>query len=319
VSTRILVTGAAGFAGSHLLDALDTDPDVEVVAWRRPGEPVPAGRSEDGFVTLDLRDREAVRRAIVEARPAIIYHLAGAAHVGAAWTRTADTLAVNALGTHHVLDACRRAGLEPRVFIPSSAYVYEPSDAAIGEDAAVRPNSPYGLSKLAQEMVGLKAFEEDGIPVVVARAFNHVGPRQDPSFSTSSFARQIATIEAGRAEPVMYVGNLSARRDLTDVRDTIRAYRLIVERGVPGGIYNVCSGVARPVSDVLNGLLAAARVPIEVRVDQARLRPHDMPLVLGDCTRVRDEIGWTPRVPFEQTLVDVLDYWRGTVARSRIV
>jgi GDP-4-dehydro-6-deoxy-D-mannose reductase len=317
VSTRILVTGAAGFGGSHLLDALDTDPDIDVVAWRRPGEAVPPGRSEEGWRALDLRNRDEVCEAIALARPAVIYHLAGAAHVGAAWARTADTLAINALGTHYVLDACRRHGLAPRVFIPSSAYVYEPSERAIREDAPVRPNSPYGLSKLAQEMAGLAAFEDAGIPVVIARAFTHVGPRQDPSFATSSFARQIATIEAGGAEPVLYVGNLSARRDLTDVRDTIRAYRLIVERGSPGAIYNVCSGVARPMSAVLDGLLAAARVPIEVHVDPARLRPNDTPLVLGDGTRLRQETGWQPRVPFERTLADLLDYWRAVVARPR--
>lgn len=314
---RVLVTGAAGFAGSHLLDRIDHDQQIQILAWRRPGERLPAGRSETGtriaWVTLDLRDRDAVAGAVADARPEFIYHLAGAAHVGDAWTRTADTLEINALGTHYLLDAVRRCGLKPRILIPSSAYVYQPSDGSISEEAPVRPNSPYGLSKVAQEMAGRKALDEDGMPVVISRSFNHVGPRQDPSFSTSSFARQIATIETGRTEPVMFVGNLAARRDLTDVRDTVRAYQAIVERGTPGRVYNVCSGVARPVSEVLQGLLAAARVPIEVRVDPARLRPSDMPVVLGDYSRIRAELGWHPEIPFERTLRDLLDYWRGVV------
>ena len=321
VKRRVLVTGAAGFAGSHLLDLLERDSSIEIVAWRRPGERLPTGRSEHGgqiaWTTLDVRERDAVNAAVADARPVVIYHLAGAAHVGDAWVNTADALAINALCTHYVLDATRRAGSRPRILIPSSAYVYQPSDDAITEDAPTRPNSPYGLTKLAQEMAGLEAFAEDGIPVLVSRSFNHVGPRQDPSFSTSSFARQIATIEIGKAEPVIFVGNLAARRDLTDVRDTVRAYRTIVERGTPGSIYNVCSGVARPVADVLQGLLRAARVPIDVRVDAARLRPHDTPIVLGDCRRLRGELGWRPEIPFEQTLRDLLDYWRGMVLAER--
>jgi len=318
MTDRVLVTGAAGFAGGHLLDRIERDPHVEIFAWRRPGEPLPAGRTDADprihWVTLDLRDREAVTAAVADARPGLVYHLAGAAHVGDAWARTAEALEINALGTHYVIDALRWCGLRPRMLIPSSAYVYQPSDAAIPEDGPVRPDSPYGLSKLAQEMIGRKAAQRDGIPVVIARAFNHIGPRQASSFSTSSFARQIATIETGRAEPVMFVGNLSARRDLTDVRDTVRAYQLLLARGAPARVYNVCSGVARVVSDVLHGLLALARAPIEVRVDPARLRPGDTPLVLGDFTRLRDEIGWRPEIPFERTLQDLLEYWRAAVA-----
>jgi GDP-4-dehydro-6-deoxy-D-mannose reductase len=312
--TRVLVTGAAGFAGGHLLDVL-AGAGAEIVAWKRPGEALPRTpcAQQAAWVSLDLCDRETVAAAVADAAPDLIYHLAGAAHVGAAWTSTAETLAVNVLGTHHLVLGARRARLAPRLFIPSSAYVYRPSATAIDESAPVHPDTPYGLSKLAQELVGLRACEEDGLPVVVARAFNHIGPRQDPSFSTSSFARQIALIEAGQAEPVLHVGNLAARRDLTDVRDTVRAYRMIVERGTPGRIYNVCSGTAHPVGDVLQGLLRAAKVPIEVRVDSARLRPNDAPIVLGDCTRLRTELGWAPAIPFDDTLGALLEYWRGTV------
>ena len=318
VKRRILVTGAAGFAGSHLLDRLERDTSAQLIAWRRPGEPLPAGRSDRGgpicWVTLDLRDRDAVNDAVAKAPPDLIYHLAGAAHVGASWAKTADTLAINALGTHYLLDAVGRAGLTPRVLIPSSAYVYRPSDTPMDEGAPVQPNSPYGFSKLAQEMAGLEALAEAGVRVILSRSFNHVGPRQDPAFSTSSFAKQIAAVEAGKAEPVILVGNLDARRDLNDVRDTVRAYQLIAEHGTPGRVYNVCSGVAYSAADVLNGLLRAARVRIDVRVDPARFRPNDMPVVLGNYGRLRDELGWHPEIPFEQTLHDLLDYWRGVVA-----
>jgi GDP-4-dehydro-6-deoxy-D-mannose reductase len=179
--------------------------------------------------------------------------------------------------------------------------VYGNSDDPLTEDHPLAPASPYALSKLAQEMIG---------DVLIARAFNHFGPRQDPWFVASGFARRIADIEAGRWDAEISVGNLDARRDLTDVRDTVRAYRLIAERGTPGRPYNVCSGRAIVIRDLLDRLLAHARVPIRIKVDPARLRPNDVPLVVGDPRRLRDELGWTPAIPLEQTVNDLLEYWR---------
>jgi GDP-4-dehydro-6-deoxy-D-mannose reductase len=318
VNRTILVTGAAGFAGSHLLDLLDRD-DGSVVAWRRPGERLPANRSEDTgrWMSLDLLDRDVVRAAIAEVGPDEMYHFAGAAHVGASWSRIADTLAVNVLGTHHLLEALDDAGIRARVLIPGSALVYRPSETAMSEDDAIAPGSPYALSKLAQEMAGSRAARDRGMAVVLTRSFNHVGPRQDPSYFASSFARQIALVEAGRAEPVLEVGNLAARRDLTDVRDTVRAYRLLMARGRPGVPYNVCSGHAYRVGDVLDELLRASRVPIAVRVDPARYRRNDHPVVLGNPSRIRNELGWRPEVSLTQTLRDLLDFWRLSIARER--
>jgi GDP-4-dehydro-6-deoxy-D-mannose reductase len=181
------------------------------------------------------------------------------------------------------------------------------------EDDPLVPNSPYALSKLAQEMEGTRAIE-DGLHVTIARAFNHMGPRQDPFFAASGFARRIADIEAGRWEPEIAVGNLDARRDLTDVRDTVRAYRLIVEQGATGRPYNVCSGRAITIRDLLDRLLARARVPIRVRIDPTRLRPNDVPLLLGDPTRIQTELGWLPEIPLDRTLDDLLDDWRSRAA-----
>jgi GDP-4-dehydro-6-deoxy-D-mannose reductase len=260
---------------------------------------------------VNLLDRDAVRRAIAELRPSQVYHCAGAAHVAESWARTADTLAANVLATHHLFDALRRAGHRCRVVLPGSAHVYAPSATPIGEEAPVAPASPYAVSKLAQEQLGLRAGVEDGLDVVVARVFNHTGPRQSPTFAAASMARQVALIERGTLEPVIKVGNLDSQRDLTDVRDTVRAYALLMERGVPGTIYNVASGVAHTTRAVLDTLIARARVPVRVEVDPARLRPNDIPVLVGDATRLRAATGWAPRVSFEQMLADLLDYWRG--------
>jgi GDP-4-dehydro-6-deoxy-D-mannose reductase len=237
-----------------------------------------------------------------------VYHCAGAAHVGRAWDATTPTFAINVLGTHHVLQAIERSGGTARVFVPSSALVYATVDDALTEGHPLLPASPYGLSKLAQEMLAVKA--NGAVAVTIARPFNHFGPRQDPHFVASGFARRIADIEAGRWPPEISVGNLEARRDLTDVRDTVRAYRMILERGQPGRPYNVCSGQAITIRELLDRLIARARVPVEVTVDPARYRPNDTPLLLGDPARLRDELGWTPDIPLEQTLDDLLEYWR---------
>jgi len=307
----VLVTGAAGFAGSHLLDLLLPE-QVRIVALRKPGvgAETQARYPQIEWLEVELLERDAVRRAVADLGPAAIYHLAGAPHVGQSWKTATDTLAINVLATHHLLDALRTEGLRSRVVIPSSAYVYRPSDHALTEDDPIESTSPYAISKIATEMAAARASESDGIPVVIARSFNHIGPRQDPAFFASGVARQIAQIEAGRLAPVIKVGNLEARRDFTDVRDTVRAYRALIDRGVPGTAYNVCSGVAHKVRDLLDHLVSLARVAVSVETDPDRLRPHDMPLLLGDPSRIRRDTGWEPVVPLARTLGDLLDDWR---------
>jgi GDP-4-dehydro-6-deoxy-D-mannose reductase len=303
-----LVTGAAGFAGSHLIELL-ARVGSSIVAWHRPGGKAPLKLEGVSWAAVDLLDRAAVADAIRRHRPATIYHCAAAAHVGRAWDHTTATFEVNVRGTHHLVEALRTARLPSVFLVPSSAMIYRPADTPIAEDAPLLPSNPYGLSKLAQERLALRAIQ-DGLDVRIARAFNHVGPRQDPSFAASGFARQIAEIEAGRRQPEIVVGNLEARREVTDVRDTVRAYQTIVERGAAGCQYNVCSGRAYAIGQILDYLVARARVAVQVRVDPSRLRPNDVPVLVGDPSRLRDELGWTAAIPLEQTLSDILDYWR---------
>jgi GDP-4-dehydro-6-deoxy-D-mannose reductase len=263
---------------------------------------------------VDLLDRFAVRASIARLRPSVIYHCAGAADVGTSWADPVTPLKVNALGTHHLLDAVLTAGSNTAVVVAGSATVYHPSAEPMGEEGTIGPSSPYGVSKLAQEMI---AARMTSFPVFLARPFNHAGPRQSPAFVTSSFAKQIAEIEAGIASPVLRVGNLDARRDITDVRDTVRGYRMLAENGRPGRPYNICSGRAHRIGDLLEMLLARAQAPITVASDPDRLRPSDQPVILGDPWRVRSEVGWSATIPIEDTLTDLLSYWRLRVAAQR--
>jgi GDP-4-dehydro-6-deoxy-D-mannose reductase len=308
-----LVTGATGFAGSHLLDRL-LESSGEVAAWanvhgRRP----PAGNPRVRWQAVDLLDRAAVERAIRESQPSVVFHLAGVPHVGESWRHADHVLQVNALGTHHVLDAVERAAPGCRVIVAGSALVYRPAARALQEDDPLGPSDPYGVSKLAQEMVAERA----GTPVVRTRPFNHAGPRQRELFVTSSFASQIADIEAGRREPVLCVGNLDARRDIMDVRDTARAYEALATRGRAGRVYNICSGTAHRVGDLLEHLLGLAHVKVTVRQDPARLRPSDNPLILGDGGRLAADTGWRAEIPIETTLADLLAWWRTQVSPAR--
>jgi len=309
----ILVTGAGGFAGSHLLDLLVTS-GADIVAWHRPGTAPPRENDRIAWQEVDLLDRLMVADAIRRRPPDAVYHLAGYAHVGRAWDETVATFEINVRGTHFLLEALREASRQVPLLVPSSAMIYRPATEPLSEDHEVLPSSPYGVSKLAQEMLAVRGCA-DGIGTRVARAFNHVGPRQDPAFAASGFARQIAEIEAGVRDTEIVVGNLDAKREITDVRDTVRAYRLILERGTPGRPYNVCSGRAIAIGEVVDQLVSKSRVRVGIRVDASRFRPNDLPIVEGNPTRIREELGWTPEIPLQQTLEDLLNYWRACALR----
>jgi len=314
MSGPTLVTGAAGFAGGHLLALLRHDGPVE--GWYRPGAPPPAAALGVDNVTwreVDLRDADAVDAAIRELAPSAVYHLAGAANQGAAWANTDVALDLNARVTHVLLQAIKRHAPDARVLVTTSAAIYAASDSALDEHARVAPATPYGVSKLAQELVARAAAGDDGLDVVIVRPFNHIGPGQGPGFFAPEFARQLALIESGRSTGPMRVGNLSPRRDFSDVRDVVRAYRLLVRHGARGEIYNVCRCEAVEIGALLNLMRAEVSVPVDVVVDPAKLRPIDVPLLLGDHRRLTTTTGWTPQIPMAETLHDILEEQRAAI------
>jgi GDP-4-dehydro-6-deoxy-D-mannose reductase len=309
VTTRpTLITGATGFAGSHLLEHFAGR--TAIVAWHRPGGAPAHTMPGVTWQAVDVVDRESVRRSIYDAQPSQIFHLAGAARVDTSWDNIVPHLEANVLGTSNLLDAVRTAGTDCRVLVVTSALVYGTANGLIDEESPLCPSNPYGVSKLAQDLLARRSATADGMDVVIARPFNHIGPRQSPSFAVSSFARQIALVEAGRAAPEIHVGNLSAQRDLTDVRDVIDAYERLMRAGKAGRPYNVCSGQPVRMGDVLDLLLEHAHLPIRLIVDPARLRPNDIPVFAGNAGRIRSEVGWAPRHAIADTLLDTLNWWR---------
>jgi GDP-4-dehydro-6-deoxy-D-mannose reductase len=313
VNGVVLVTGAAGFAGSHVVQALAGEADV--VGWTHHAVPPDEILRLATWVRVDLLNPSDVREAIGRLRPAAVIHCAGAPNVGRSWRDTMTPFSVNVLATHHLFDALRCAGTRCRVVVPGSATVYAPSRSVLTEESPIGPPNPYALSKFAQEQLALRAAREDGVDVIVTRSFNHTGPRQSAAFAAPNMARQVAMIEAGMAAPLISVGNLDAQRDFTDVRDMARAYIALLQSGTPSTLYNVASGSARSMRAVLDALIARARVKVTVETDPALMRPTDTPIIVGDASKLRDATGWRPEIPFDRTLDDLLNYWRSvTVA-----
>ena len=302
----VLITGAAGFAGSHLLEHLAGSDDL--VGWSR-SDPPPGLAPLARWERVDILDGQRVYDALRLLRPRAIFHCAGLPHVAESWTDTAAPLAANVLGTHRILDAVDRLDYPCRILVTGSSLVYGPSADPITEDGAIAASSPYALSKLAQEQLALRAGTTR-MEVIVARPFNHTGPRQKPVFLAPSVARQIALIERGALEPVIKVGNLTPSRDFMDVRDTVRAYALLMKSGAPGTVYNVATGIPRPVRLIVDALVACARVPVQVQQDPSRFRPNDVPTLVGNSARLQAQTGWRPEIPFERTIDDLLDFWR---------
>jgi GDP-4-dehydro-6-deoxy-D-mannose reductase len=317
----VLVTGAAGFGGSHLVEHL-LDQGEQVVALdhpeARPGY-LAAVRDRIEYLGCDLAagDAEPVRTALGGREFRAVYHLAGLASVRRSYGEVRRTLAVNALATLNLLEALVRQGTPPHLLLVGSAEQYgpvPPDDGGFVEDSPQAPVSPYALSKVWQETLGGFYARTERWPILMTRTFNHTGPRQGPDFVCADFARQIARIELRLQEPVLRVGNLAAARDFLDVRDVVAAYRLILERGTPGAVYNVCSGKVVGIADVLQILLGHAVIKIKVEIEVARHRPIDIAVLHGNPGRLERETGWSRRRPLESTLLDLLEYWRGRVA-----
>lgn len=316
---RSLITGISGFAGGHLATALlERGHQVAGIDRSRGAQLEPLGDRVTVAVG-DIRDPDAVQGLTREFQPDLIFHLAAITHVGEAWKKRRETLEINVVGTSTVLEAAAALAPKPTVVLASTGQVYGDAPAgapAVAEDAPTRPRSPYAVSKLCAELLARQAWEGEQVPAVIVRTFNYTGPWQAPAFVCSDFARQVAWAEAGLAEPRMEVGNLDARRDFSDVRDVVDGYIRAAERGTPGNVYNLASGSSVRIGDVLDILRAAAEIDIEVHEDPERLRKVDLRVLLGDATRAHRELGWQPRVPFEQTLAAVLDFWRGRAAES---
>ena len=314
---RVLVTGADGFVASRLIPELSREWGCGLFGLGLRPEPSCAVEGL-GYRTVDLTDFEQVEKVLEDFRPDAVFHLAAQASVARSWEDPRSTYRVNLLGQVNLMEAMRKLGIEASVHIACSSEEYgkvSPDRMPLSEETALNPCSHYAVSKVGQEVLGRMYCEAFSWRVLITRGFNQAGPGQSPDFVASSFARQIARIEGGKSEPVIKVGNLEARRDFTDVRDTARAYRMVMEKGRPGAAYNVCSGVARAISEILEILLGMSDERIKVEKDPARQRQSDIPVLVGDNTLVRDETGWEPEIPLEQTLKDTLDYWRSVESR----
>lgn len=317
----VLITGITGFAGSHLADyLLANHPDVRVhgtVRWRSRMDNIAHLEGKIRLYEADLKDIVSLKKALAEARPDRIFHLAAQSFVPTSWKLPAETFMINSVGEINLFEAVLDLGLEPRIQVAGSSEEYghvNPDEVPMKETNPLRPLSPYAVSKVAQDLLAYQYWKSYGLQTVRTRGFNHTGPRRGDVFVTSNFARQIAEIERGRREPVVFVGNLEAKRDFTDVRDIVRAYWLALEKGEPGDVYNIGSGRAVTMREMLDTLLGLSRTKVEVRVDPERLRPSDVPILLADPSKFRARTGWTPEIPLEKTFADLLDYWRSRVS-----
>jgi len=313
---KVLITGITGFAGSHLADHCLARGGVDVygiIRWRSRTENIEHLRDKVSLLECDLRDATSTRDVIEKVRPDYIFHLAAQSFVPTSWHAPTESLVTNVIGELNIFEAVRKLGLDCRIQVAGSSEEYgmvSEDELPIKESNPLRPLSPYGVSKVGQDLLGYQYFMSYQMSIIRTRGFNHTGPRRHPVFVVSDFAKQIVDIEAGRRDPVMYVGNLEATRDFTDVRDMVAAYFLALEKGTPGEVYNICSESHWTIQEVLDKLLALSDVKIEVKQDPSRLRPSDVPRLLGDCSKFKKETGWQPTIPFETTLNDMLAYWR---------
>lgn len=317
---RVLITGITGFVGSHLADyILSSHPSVEVYGlkrWRSRMDNVIHLQDKVSLLEGDLKDIVSLKRCLAETKPDRIFHLAAQSYVPASWIAPNETFAINALGQINLFEALICLKHSPKIQITGSSEEYglvHPDETPVKETNPLRPLSPYAVSKVAQDLLAFQYFKSYGLRTVRTRGFNQTGPRRGEVFICSDFAKQIAEIEKGKREPVIFVGNLKTQRDFTDVRDTVQAYWLSLEKGEEGEVYNIGTGKAYSMKEILDTLLQLSNINVKVEVDSKRLRPSDVPILLADSTKFKTLTGWKPKIPLKQSLQDLLDYWRERV------
>jgi GDP-4-dehydro-6-deoxy-D-mannose reductase len=319
-SVKILITGVDGFAGGHLARHLLESPELTVHGTTLLPTDQHRTLAKEGALLrqVDLTNAADVLALLEELAPDDIYHLAAQSFVPRSFENPWETLQNNIQGQLNVLHGVATIGLNARVLVVGSSEEYgpvRPDEVPITEEQPLCPANPYSVSKVAQDMLGLQYFISHGVRAIRVRPFNHIGPGQSERFVAPAFACQIAAIEQGQREPVIYVGNLSGKRDFTDVRDMVRAYRLLMEKGQPGEVYNIGAGETHSIQELLDILLSLTAIPIKVETDPARVRPLDVPIVVCDARKMREATGWGTTIRFEDTLRDILDDWRSRMGR----
>lgn len=315
---KVLITGVTGFVGSHLAEYLiEKKHDVYgTIRWRSRLENIQSIKDKMKLVDCDMKDAFSVKKMIDRIHPEYVFQLAAQSYVPFSWHAPQETFNANVISEINLFEALLETKTAPLIHIAGSSEEYGlvlANETPIKEENPLRPLSPYGVSKVAQDLLGYQYFKSYGMKIIRTRAFNHTGPRRGDVFVSSNFAKQIAEIEKGIHPPVIFVGNLEAIRDFTDVRDVVAAYWLSLEKGVPGEVYNISSGKGRKISEVLEILLSLTKLKIEIRRDSSRMRPSDVALLIGDSSKFRKQTGWQPKIPFTKTLGDLLEFWRERV------
>ena len=311
---KAMIIGAGGFVGTYLIKHLHDDCGYEVVATKLPSETL--GDVPAKVKDLNILDKEAIVTLLFEERPDYIFHLAAQSSVSVAWNNPQLTIDINIKGAVNLMDAIRELFYKPRVVVIGSGEEYghiRQGETPIPEDNRLRPGNIYAATKACQNMIGSIYSQAYDMELVMVRAFNHIGPGQSPIFVVSDFCKQVAEIEKGLREPVMYTGNLSAMRDFTDVRDVVKAYGLLAAKGVKGETYNVGRGKAYEIREILDKIIALSDAKISVETDPNKIRPVDVPIIEADITKIREATGWAPVIPIDDTLKEVLDYWRASL------
>ncbi len=318
MAKRALITGIAGFVGSHLAELLLSQ-GFEVYGMCRPRtkrDHIESIINKLHLEDADLLDTHSLYTMLARIKPDYIFHLAAQSFVPTSWVSPSVTLEINIVGSANLFEAVRQAGIDSAIQIACSSEEYglvHENELPIKETNPLRPLSPYAVSKVAMDYLGYQYYQSYKVRIIRTRGFNHTGPRRGETFAESNFAKQIAMIEKGKQEPIIFVGNLEAKRDYTDVRDMVRAYLMAVEKCDPGDVYNIAIGKTIRIGDMLKLLLSFSKVKVETKEDPSRMRPSDVPVLIGDNTKFVQKTGWKPEIPFEKTMEDLLNYWRERV------